>query len=138
MSGQGSVEDDVRDSYNEENLIHMSDIEPQLQKSQEGSSSTVKVNTESLKELEPYGRDRLELNDYLDSQFNLTIWNELKATQEMCHTPEVVSEERPTKYMYVSACMKNENKEHYKRKIKLILIDHFPDQGIPYDRQCDE
>ena len=67
MSGQGSVEDDVRDSYNEENLIHMSDIEPQLQKSQEGSSSTVKVNTESLKELEPYGRDRLELNDYLDS-----------------------------------------------------------------------
>ena len=55
----------------------------------------------------------------------------------MCHTPEVVSEERPTKYMYVSACMKNENKEHYKRKIKLILIDHFHDQGVPYDRECD-
>ena len=55
----------------------------------------------------------------------------------MCYTPEVVSEERPTKYMFVSACMKNENKEHYKRKIKLILIDHVHDQGVPYDRQCD-
>jgi predicted phosphoadenosine phosphosulfate sulfurtransferase len=57
---------------------------------------------------------------------------------EESHTPAVPTEERPTKYMYVSACMKNENREHYRRKIKLILIDHFHDQGIPYERYCDE
>ena len=67
LSGQASVEDEIRDSYVDDNLIHMSDIEPQLQKSGVSGDSTVKVNTESLKELEPYGRDRLELNDYLDS-----------------------------------------------------------------------
>ena len=58
--------------------------------------------------------------------------------QEMCHTPKVEPEEKPTKYMYVSACMKNENREHYRRKIKLILVDHFHNKGIPYERQCDE
>ena len=33
--------------------------------------------------------------------------------------------------------MKNENKDHYRRRIKLILVDHFYNKGIPYDRQCD-
>ena len=38
-----AMSDEVRDSYQEENMIHMSDIDPQALKSEAGDS-TVKVN----------------------------------------------------------------------------------------------
>ena len=50
---------------------------------------------------------------------------------ETSKTPFVPEEERPTKYLEVSAYMK-ENRETYKRRIKLILVDHYLSKGIPY------
>lgn len=52
-------------------------------------------------------------------------------------TPDVASEARETKYMTVLSFQK-ENKVHIKRKIKLILVDHYHDKGIPYQRFADE
>lgn len=47
-------------------------------------------------------------------------------------TPEVENYLRETRYMEVEAERQDESKEIFQRKIKLILVNHFPDRGIPY------
>ena len=39
---------------------------------------------------------------------------------------------RPVKYMVVSSCLDKEKNTVIKRKIKLLLIDHFHDEGFEY------
>ena len=45
---------------------------------------------------------------------------------------------RPTKYITVSSFIKDQTKEHIRRKIKLILVDHYSDKGVPYQRYADD
>ena len=44
---------------------------------------------------------------------------------------------RPTKYMQVDSFRK-EDKEQIRRRIKLILVDHFANKGIPYENYADD
>ena len=102
------------------------------------SKSTVRQTKEGIEQLEPYGKDRLEILDYLDNQRSLNIQMEDKVPKkETSFTPEVLDTEVYTKYITVQSQMKD-SKDSYKRKIKLILVDHFHDRGIPCQIYAEE
>jgi len=54
--------------------VQLADIDPKMTASDGvAGKSTVKQEKETITELRPYGRDRLEILDYLDNQLSLNI-----------------------------------------------------------------
>jgi hypothetical protein len=107
--------------------VELGAIDPKFASSAEGiGKSTVQKATESINELRPYGRDRLEILDYLDNQLSLNIQrNPQNTVQEQTMTPKISVKDKETRYMIVnSQIQKDDNKEIIQRKIKLILVNH--------------
>ena len=103
-----------------------------------------------IKQLMPKGQDKIELFDYLTNTMSLEI-KEVKQVPEQRmypnfdNNPEDPFQANP-KFITVKAT-KTKNKgsvgnahsggsrEHFDKKIKLELVDHSKEHGIPYKNQ---
>ena len=93
--------------------------------------------------LEPSPQEKVELYDYLTNTLSLVILGGVEEVpeQSMFFNKEGRNEKVVAKYLKVKAVKKSSNNNNQsgqgmiKKKIKLELIDHDKEKGIPYQNQ---
>ena len=108
--------------------VSISEIRPIISK----NDSKMEIEREELAHLEPKSKELYEIDLYYDAQMSLQVTkDDQKIVVEDFVTPNIEKyhEKRPTKYMWVTSCLDKQRETLIRRRIKLLLVDHFYTQG---------